>query len=135
MTHDDHFIDQLEDYLDAFDGTTPLPEHVRGAVHAAIPATRQVRLLPGPFRGFQSSHAGPSAAGWRLIAAALVIAIGGGTILVSSNRLFGTAAAPLPSPTATPTASSAAGESEGPGSSGTELNDAQYRSCGRGGPP
>src|SRR4051812_43164091 len=135
MIHDDPFIDQLGDYLDAFDGTTPLPEHVRGAVHAALPTTRQVRRLPVPFRAFQSSTAGSSAAGWRLIAAALVIAIGAGTILISSNRLFGIAAPPLPSPSATLTPTAPAGASDAPVSSGTELNNAQYRSCGRGGPP
>ena len=31
MTHSDEFIGTLEDYLDGFDGATPLPERVSDA--------------------------------------------------------------------------------------------------------
>jgi hypothetical protein len=121
MIRDDQFIGQLEDYLDAFDGTTPLPGHVRDAIHGALPGVHQVRPLPAPLRRLRSPRAGSLAAGWALIAAALIISIGGGAVL-GINRWLGPAASPFvytePSPLP-----------------GTLLGNADYRSCGRGGPP
>jgi hypothetical protein len=52
MTHDDDFIAQLEDYLEAFDGSTPLPDHVRDAIRAELPSARQVRPRTGLLRIF-----------------------------------------------------------------------------------
>ena len=43
MNRDDDFIGRLEDYLESFDGVTPLPARVRDAIHADLPRTRQVR--------------------------------------------------------------------------------------------
>ena len=132
MIRDDQFIGQLEDYLDAFDGATPLPDRVRDAVHAALPSVRQVRPSPIPLRGLRSAGDRFVAASWALIAAALVVAIGAGTIL-NLDGFFGTAA--TPSPTVSPTPSTSAIATVPPVPPGTSLNDGQYRSCGRGGPP
>jgi hypothetical protein len=41
MTSNDPFIAQLEEYLDEYEGHTPLPESVRDAVRAELPSTRQ----------------------------------------------------------------------------------------------
>ena len=41
MTRDDQFIGQLEGYLDAYEGITPLPEAVRDAIRAELPKTKQ----------------------------------------------------------------------------------------------
>ena len=42
MTRNDDFIGQLEGYLEEFEGSTPLPEHVRGAIRAQLPSTHQL---------------------------------------------------------------------------------------------
>ena len=39
MTAHDPFINQLEDYLDEYEGNTPLPEAVRDAIRAELPST------------------------------------------------------------------------------------------------
>ena len=132
MIRDDQFIGQLEDYLDAFDGATPLPDRVRGAVHAALPSLRQVRPLPGPLRRFHDSRDRSLAAGWGMIAAALVISIGVGTLFLSSGRNHDSAATPSPTGAPSPSPSYASGPVVEPG---TLLNNGQYRSCDRGGPP
>jgi len=41
MTRNDDFIDHLEDYLDEYEGSTPLPEDVRNAIRAQLPSTKQ----------------------------------------------------------------------------------------------
>jgi hypothetical protein len=134
MIRDDQFIGQLEDYLDGFEGATPLPDRVRDAVHAALPSVRQVRPSPAPLRRLTSAGDRSIAAGWALIAAALIVAIGAGTIL-NFDRLFGTAATPSPTVSPTPGASGSSNPLDAAVPPGTLLNDAQYRSCGRGGPP
>jgi N-acetylneuraminic acid mutarotase len=48
MTRDDEFIGQLEDYLDDFEGVTPLPDAVRNSVRAQLPSTRQTGPLSRP---------------------------------------------------------------------------------------
>ena len=50
MNRDDDFIEQLEDYLDTYEGVVPLPASVRDAVHARLPETRQVRGAGRPER-------------------------------------------------------------------------------------
>jgi len=105
MITDDLFIGQLEDYLDRFDGETPLPERVRAEVHAALPAIRQVSARPARF--WAGSTSGLSAAAlWGVAAAGLVVAIAAGTVLVAANRDHGVAATqgpatPSPIPSAT----------------------------------
>ncbi len=111
MTRDDRFIDHLEDYLDSFDGDTPLPGHVRDAISAELPRTRQVRPRRGPARVLAIMSSAPSRAPWVVAAAAVVVAIVGGVWFLSGGRGDIGAAAPAvsaaPSPSASPDASAA----------------------------
>lgn len=52
MTRHDDFTRQLEAYLDEYEGTTPLPTHVRQAVRAKLPRTKQV----GPPSGWPTRY-------------------------------------------------------------------------------
>ena len=105
MTRNDDFIGTLEDYLDVFDGATPLPERVSDAVHAALPRTRQVHARPGPLRMFPMLPNVTARSG--LAAAALVVAVVGlGAVVLSNNRNEAVGGpAPIATPTPTPAAS------------------------------
>lgn len=83
MSDDDRFIGRLEDYLDAFDGETPLPTHLRDSIRAALPTTRQDRPRRGPRRVFTMFASTPVRGG--LLAAGLVIAVGFGAVLLTST--------------------------------------------------
>jgi hypothetical protein len=85
MTRDDRFIGQLEDYLDGFDGETPLPGHVRDAVRAELPRTRQVHPRRGPARVFDIMSNLTSSAPYGIAAAAIVIAVAGGAWLIAGR--------------------------------------------------
>jgi hypothetical protein len=105
MTVDDELIGRLEDYLDGFDGETPLPERVRDAIRATVPAIRQVPTGRRPFdrSGLAS---GASAGRWALVAAGFLVAVIVGSALLVGNRGRGVAASPgpatpLPTPVAT----------------------------------
>ena len=108
MTHNDDFIGTLEDYLETFDGATPLPERVSDSVHAALPRTRQVHHRPGPLRAFTMLPDVSPRLG--LAAAALVVAaVGLGAVVLNNNSSNGIGAptpvtneshTPAPSPTA-----------------------------------
>ncbi len=112
MTHSDDFIGRLEDYLDAFDGATPLPDRVRDAVRAELPTARQVRPRPGLERVFTMLSNASAGAKLGLVAAAVVVAALAGGVFLNNNPSIGTGptpapsaiATPAPSPTATPTA-------------------------------
>lgn len=98
MMTDDAFIGQLEEYLDRFDGETPLPDSVRAEVHAVLPRIRQVSARPSA--SWAASLAGISATTrWGLAAAGLVVVIAMGTVLVAANRDHGVAATQAPSTT------------------------------------
>jgi hypothetical protein len=100
MTGDDEFIGQLEDYLESFDGVTPLPEHVRHEVNALLPGTRQARPRPGPLRGLTMISRMSAPLRWGVAALTLVVAAGLGAALLTANRSQGVATvAPTPSPT------------------------------------
>src|SRR4029079_4981092 len=100
MNHNDAFIGDLEDYLHEFDGATPLPDHVRDAVHAELPRTRQVHR-PGPLRLITMLSNTSSGARLGLVAATFVVAaILGAAILDSRSTEIGGA-----TPTVTPTES------------------------------
>ena len=43
MTRDDTFVEQLENYLDEYEGLTPLPDLVRDDVRAALREDRALR--------------------------------------------------------------------------------------------
>ena len=81
MNGTDDFIVRLEAYLDDFDGATPLPDHVRDAVHAALAGTRPGspvrvprRLLDHAFRQFGAAPDGESGGGDRRL-----VVVGGAT--------------------------------------------------------
>jgi hypothetical protein len=102
MSHDDHFISQLEDYLDAFDGVTPLPDRVRDAIRAELPSARQVRPQPGLERVFTMLSNASPVARLGLAAAAVIVAVVLGAAFLNNGRSQGVGgAAPTPTPTAT----------------------------------
>jgi hypothetical protein len=113
MNGTDDFIGRLEEYLDDFDGATPLPDHVRDAIHAELPGTRQVHAVAGPRRVLTMLSTTSARARWGLAAAAIVVAVVvGGAIIVGNRNQQGGIAAPAnptptiaPTPTPTPTAS------------------------------
>ncbi len=110
MTKRNDFITDLEDYLVEFDGETPLPERVRDAVRAELPATRQARAVAGGRTGTHMSSTTPKIARWGLVAAGLVAAVGlGAAILLPSVGLDvgATVATPTPAPTPMPSPSAA----------------------------
>jgi hypothetical protein len=106
MKQDDDFIGQLEDYLESFEGTTPLPDRVRDAVHAELPWTHQVNPLLGLRRTEMTSTT--TLFRWGLLAAALVVVAFAATALLpgGANPAVTPTSAPPASapPTATPVA-------------------------------
>ena len=103
MNGTDDFIGRLEEYLDDFDGATPLPDHVRDAIHAELPGTRQVRPGAGPMRLLTMLSNTPILARWGL-AAAVVVAVALGAVLLNGNQNKNNVGAPTPSPTTAPSA-------------------------------
>jgi hypothetical protein len=100
MTREDDFIDQVEGYLDEYEGQTPLPEMVRDAVRAQLPTTRQISPLPGPLRILDMTVTVPPAARYGLVAAAAVAAvIAGGALFGGPNLGGGPTPTPVPIPT------------------------------------
>jgi hypothetical protein len=117
MSHNDEFIGQLEDYLEAFDGATPLPDRVRDAMRAELPSVRQVHPRPGLLRIF-TMPSNVSAGGRLGLAAAVVVAVVLGAAFLnnrSSGVVGGGPASSPPAATAapslTPTPSSSAASS------------------------
>src|SRR5438093_11570020 len=114
MTTDDDFIGKLEDYLESFDGETPLPGRVRDVVDAELPSTRQVRPRPGLLRSLTMSSTTSTIARWGVLAACLVVAVALGSAILLPGRGGGPGAAPsltpapstvlAPSPVSTPLA-------------------------------
>ena len=86
MNRDDDFIGRLEDYLETFDGVTPLPDRVRDAVRAELPRTRQVRPARGPERMLDMISRASTRArwGWRL--AVVVAAVVLGAAVINNGR-------------------------------------------------
>ena len=107
MNRDDDFIGRLEDYLEFFDGATPLPEGVRDAVHADLPRTRQVSPDLGTGRMLDMISRVSTRARWGLVAAAMVGAIVVGAAVFNdrgaSPGIARTQATPSPVPTSTST--------------------------------
>ena len=103
MSHNDDFIGQLEDYLEAFDGVTPLPDRVRDAIRAELPSARQVQPRPGLMRVFTMLSNASAGARLGLAAAAVVVAVVLGAAFLNNNQRGGVVGgAPSPTPTATP---------------------------------
>jgi len=76
MTRDARFIQQLESYLDDYEGATTLPDRVREAVRAELPKTKQAGLLPGPARYLTMFSTRTAQVAVALAAAALIVAVG-----------------------------------------------------------
>jgi hypothetical protein len=102
MTQDDEFIARVEDYLETFDGETPLPERVRDALHAELPRARQVHARPGPLGGSSMLSNLPSAARYGLAAAVVVVVVLGAAVLNNTRSAGIGGEAPTQKPTATP---------------------------------
>ena len=99
MTRDDEFIGQLEDYLDEFEGMTPLPDAVRDAVRAELRTTRQITTT-GPMTYVSMGTNFSVSVRYALVAAAAVIvAVVGINLLAGRGGVGGptASASPLPS--------------------------------------
>lgn len=100
MTHEDDFIQQLEGYLDEYEGMTPLPDEVRNAVRARLRTTRQIGLVTGPMRDLMMSN---------VIRVGLVAAVAAVIAVIAFNLLPGSPpAGGEQTPTPEPSAASAA---------------------------
>ena len=106
MTRDAQFIQQLESYLDEYEGPTTLPEHVREAVRAELPKTKQAGRLQGSARYLSMFSTRTAQVALGLAAAALIVAVGA---FLYSGRNVGTDDS-TPSPSAQVVASGAATE-------------------------
>ncbi len=109
MNRDDDFIGRLEDYLETFDGVTPLPDRVRDALRADLPRTRQVRPVRGTGRMTDMISRASTGARWGMVAAVVVAAVVLGAAVINYGRVspgVGSApatASPSPSPSVSPT--------------------------------
>ena len=99
MKTTDEFIGLLEDYLDNFEGSTPLPDGVRDAVLAKVSYTNQIRPR-GAMRILTMATQIPRPARYGLVAAVAVVALLLGSGLL--NRNPGVAPTPTPQPTPSP---------------------------------
>jgi len=106
MTRTDDFVQQLERYLDEYDGMTPLPVDVRDAVRAALPSTKQTRPTRGLMRYLNVKR--PTAVSYGLVAVAVVAVVALGASALLNNQVVGPA--PSASPLAGCTGISASGE-------------------------
>jgi hypothetical protein len=100
MTRDDDFIGQLEDYLDEYEGQTPLPPTVRDAVRAQLQSTEQIGWLGTPMRRFPIMS---NIVRFGVAAAAVIaVAIFGYSLLRGSDGVGPPAATPTLTPLPTP---------------------------------
>jgi hypothetical protein len=76
MNRDTEFIEQLEKYLDDYDGVTTLPEHVREALRAQLPKTKQAGALRGPARYLTMFFTRTAQVALGLAAAMMIVAVG-----------------------------------------------------------
>lgn len=110
MSRDDQFIQQLESYLDDYEGLTPLPNIIRDAVRAALPKTRQTGPMPDLKRYFTMSI--PKPAQYAVAAAAVILVVAVGAAVLNGQNIASPpsvtpsptegAAAPTPSSTSDP---------------------------------
>jgi hypothetical protein len=103
MSSNDDFIGRLEDYLDSFDGATPLPDRVRDAIRAELPSARQVRTRPGPLRLPTMLSNSSASARLGLGAAAIVVAVVLGGAFLNNGRSAGSIGGAPTTPPATAT--------------------------------
>lgn len=103
MTHDERFIGHLEDYLDEYEGNTPLPDAIREAIRAELPRTKQV-ARPGRLSRYTTMKRNSSGSvRYGLAAAAVLAAVVFGAAILGQNN-FGAPSGPsaISSPTASP---------------------------------
>jgi hypothetical protein len=106
MNRDDDFIRRLEDYLDTFDGVTPLPITTREAVHARLPQTQQVHPVTKPGRMLGLISRTSTRARWGMAAAVLaVVFLGAAAYTGRGSPSVGAAPAGTPHPSVTPSPS------------------------------
>ena len=127
MTHNDDFIAQLEDYFEAFDGATPLPDRVRDAIRAELPSARQVRPRTGLLRFSTMLSNVPAGARLGVAAAAVVLAavLGAAVLNTNGSRVGGPGAAPTPSPSSLSAPSTGSSATSLPSPSVTESGSAE----------
>ncbi len=128
MTSDDEFRRQLDDYLEAYQGETPLPDRVRDAVAAGLPGTRQVHAGAGRWKGPTMSPNNANIPRWGLVAAGFVVAVGLGAAIVLPGSGSGGGAA-VASPTLAPSPAPTAAPSPSEGSALRTLEGAPHESC------
>lgn len=111
MTRNDQLIEHLEDYLDGYDGATPLPADVRDAIRAQLPLTRQ-RPAWWPAQRFpeMNNSIRMAMAAVAVVAMALV-----GVYLFRPPNVGGPAADPTASPSAASSPAALLQGAEGPG--------------------
>jgi hypothetical protein len=100
MTPDDEFIGQLQDYLDEFEGVTPLPDVVRRSLRLELPSVSQVK----PGARFSRTVAMLTPVRFAAVAVGIAIIAFAGIRLLPSSGLFGGpsgSATPSPSLSAT----------------------------------
>ena len=121
----DDFIEQLEDYLDTYEGVVPLPASVRDAVNARLPGTRQVRGAGRPERMLDMASRLSAPARWGIGIAAVLVVFVGAAAIVPRAAAPGIGAVPTPTSSASPTPS--------PSAEAIPLSSATVRSsCGDG---
>jgi hypothetical protein len=98
MTREDDLIGQLEGYLEEYEGVTPLPDAVRTAVRAKLPATRQLRPIGGLLGRFPTMN--NNAVRFGLAAAVVLLVTLLGISFLPGNT--GDDANPTPVATSTP---------------------------------
>lgn len=106
MTHSDEFIERLENYLDEYEGVTPLPDAVRHAIRAELPRTKQSGPPRGLSRFLSMTLQLPASARYGLAAAVvLAAALIGASFLGRDGSVGGPSASPSSSPSSIPSAS------------------------------
>jgi hypothetical protein len=127
MNVHDRFLGELEDYLDAFDGETPLPGRIRDAIRAELPRTRQASARPGSRRFLEmfSSLSAPARAAVAAVAVVAVVAVGAAVVAPGPPGPAAPVESPTPSPTPTATPTAAPSTASGP----TQLSAAPAAPC------
>ena len=108
MTRDAQFIQQLESYLDEYEGPTTLPQHVRESVRVELPKTKQAGRLRGPARYLSMFSTRTAQVALGLAAAALIVAVG--AFLYSGRNVGTDDATPSPTIDTAPSASAASAD-------------------------
>ena len=98
MTREDEFIGHVEQYLDDYEGVTPLPDSVRDALRAEIPKTKQTGSLRGPMRFVNMTMSLPAPARYGIAAVAIVAAAVLGAVFYQGLNVGTTDPSPTPRP-------------------------------------